>query len=191
MAWASVADTQWPKYAKVDILSRRVDSQTRLISSLVKPEERIGAYEGSVYGSDYGHNGGWLLLQEYYCSKNVSSKIEEISAKTGINSYKGNLDLVSLNDFKNYLAQNNAICVQVLHLDNAQRYGNVDKVLAYGFEVDDMAVWQPSTIKPIFVAVQSLFWIILGFVFLLLIYYKIFLYVVFGSKKKSDLNTQG
>lgn len=181
--WASVANTQWPKYVKVGMLSDRVDNQIRLIGSLVQPEEIIGVYESNVYGSDYSHNGGWLLLQEYYCSKNVSSKVEEISAKTGVNSYKGNLDLVSLSEFKNYLAQNNAICVQVLDLDNVQRYGNVKKVLSYGFEADDMAVWHPSTAKSVFGAIQSSFWVILGFAVLAIVYYKVFLYIVFGVKK--------
>lgn len=182
-AWASVANTQWPKYTKVGMLSDRTDNQIRLIGSLVQSEEKIGVYEGNVYGTDYSHNGGWLLLQEYYCSKDVASKVEEISAKTGINSYKGNLDLVSQSEFKNYLSQNNAICVQVLDLDNAQRYGSVKKALSYGFEADDMAVWQPSTAKSIFGAIQSVFWVILGFAVLLVIYYKVFLYIIFGNKK--------
>ena len=183
--WASVANTQWPKYAKVGMLSDRVDNQIRLIGSLVQSEERVGVYEGNVYGSDYSHNGGWLLLQEYYCSKDVSNKVEEISTKTGVNYYKGNLDLVSLNEFKNYLAQNNAICVQVLDLDNVQRYGNVKKALSYGFEADDMAIWQPSTIKSVFGALQSAFWVILGFAVLVVIYYKVFLYIIFGRQKNS------
>lgn len=182
-AWASVANTQWPKYSKVGTLSERVDNQIRLIGSLVQSEEKIGVYEGNVYGTDYSHNGGWLLLQEYYCSKDVANKVEEISAKTGVNSYKGNLDLVSQSEFKNYLSQNNAICVQVLDLDNAQRYGNVKKALSYGFEADDMAVWQPSTAKSIFGAIQSVFWVVLGFAVLLVIYYKVFLYIIFGNKK--------
>ncbi|MDP3769875.1 MAG: hypothetical protein Q8R40_02985 [bacterium] len=181
--WLSVANTQWPKYAKVGMLSDRVDNQIHLIGSLVQPEERIGVYEGNVHGSDYSHNGGWLLLQEYYCSKDISSKVEEISSKTGVNSYKGNLDLVSLSEFKNYLVQNNAICVQVLGLDNPQRYGNVKKVLSYGLEADDMAVWQPSTIKSVFWAFQITLWVVLGFAVLVVVYYKIFLYIIFGSKK--------
>lgn len=184
-AWASVANTQWPKYAKVGMLSDRLDDQIRLIGSLVKPEERIGVYEGNVYGSDYSHNGGWLLLQEYYCSKNVANKVEEIGAKTGVSFYKGNLDLVSLGDFKNYLSQNNAICVQVLDLDNVQRYGNVKKALSYGFEADDMAVWQPSTVKSLFGAFQSVLWVVLGFTVLLVIYYKVFLYIIFGRNKEN------
>lgn len=182
-AWISVENIQWPKYVKVGMLSDRVDNQIRLIGSLVKSEERIGVYENNVYGSYYSHNGGWLLLQEYYCSKNASSKVEEISAKTGVNSYKGNLDLVSLGDFKNYLSQNNAICVQVLDLDNVQRYGNVKKALSYGFEADDMNVWQPSTIKSIFGSFQSILWVILGFAVLVVIYYKVFLYIIFGKEK--------
>lgn len=182
-AWISIANTQWPRYSKVGMLSDRLDDQIRLIGSFIQPEERIGVYERNVYGSDYSHNGGWLLQQEYYCSKNVAGKVDEISAKTGVSFYKGNIDLVSLDDFKNYLSQNKAVCVQVLNLDNVQRYGNVKKALSYGFEADDMAVWQPSTVKSLFNALQSVFWVALGFAVLVVVYYKVFLYIVFGHKK--------
>jgi len=137
-----------------------------------------------VYGNSYNQNGGWLLRQEYYCSKNISSKVEEISAKTEINYYKGNLDLVSLSDFKNYLAQNSALCVQVLGLDNPERYGNVKKALSWGLEADDMAVWAPSTVKSVFAVLQSVFFIALGFLVILILYYKVFLYIVFGKNAK-------
>lgn len=188
-AWASMVNTQWPRYSKVGMLSDRVDNQIRLIGSLVQLEERIGVNEGNVYGSDYSHNGGWLLLQEYYCSKNVASNVDEITAKTGVNFYKGNLDLVPLNDFKDYLAQNNAICVQVLDHDNVQRYGNAKKALSYGFEAEDMAVWQPSTVKFLFSVFQSVLWVVIGFAILIVIYYKVFLYIVFGSRKITDPHT--
>jgi len=57
--------------------------------------------------------------------------------------------------------------------------------LSYGFEADDMAIWQPSTIKSAFGAVQSIFWVVLGFAVLLIIYYKVFLYIVFGKRKEN------
>ena len=188
VVWGVIADTlnsaQLPKYTKVGILSDRVDAEIRLIGNLVQPGERIGVYEGNVYGNSYNQNGGWLLRQEYYCSKNISSKVEEISAKTEINYYKGNLDLVSLSDFKNYLAQNSALCVQVLGLDNPERYGNVKKALSWGLEADDMAVWAPSTVKSVFAVLQSVFFIALGFLVILILYYKVFLYIVFGKNAK-------
>lgn len=189
LVWTSITNTQWPRYSKVGMLSDRLDDQIHLIGNLVQPEEKIGVYEGNIYGSNYSHNGDWLLQQEYYCSKNVASKVDEVSAKTGINFYKGNLDLVSSDDFKKYLSQNNAICIQVLNLTNPQRYGSVQKALSWGFEADNMAIWQPSTVKSLLSAFQSLLWVVLGFATLVVVYYKVFLYVIFGNKKTFDPHT--
>lgn len=183
VAWTSVINTQWPRYTKVELLSDRVDNAVRLIGDLIKSEERIGVHEPNVYGSLYSQNGGWLLRQEYYCSKNISSKVEEISARTGVNFYKGNLDLVSLSEFKSYLVQNDAMCISVSDLDNPELYGRAQKALSWGLFANDMAIWTPSTIKSVFWILQSVLWVVLGFAVLLIIYYQVFLYIVFGKRK--------
>jgi len=192
ISWATISnmldDAQLPKYTNVGMLSDRMDSEIRLIGSLVKPEEKIAVYEHNLYGEYNGEkfydgNGGWLVKQEYYCSKNVSEQVEKIATKTGVNYYKGNTSLVSLADFKNYLAQNKAECVQVLDLDSVEHFGSVKKALSWGFEPDRMAVWQESLVKSIFAVAQTLFFVVLGFIILLVLYYKVFLFIVFGSKK--------
>ncbi|RIL00474.1 hypothetical protein DCC77_02820 [Candidatus Uhrbacteria bacterium] len=165
-----------------------MDDKIRLIGDLVKPDEKVAVYEHNLYGtyngkSFYSGNGDWLLEQEYYCAKNISDKVEEISAKTGVNYYKGNLNLVQLNEFKKYLSQNKAQCVQVLELDSFERYGNVKKALSWGLEADDMAVWKVSIIKTVLSVLQQIFFIVLGFLVVMVIYYKIILYIIFGSKK--------
>jgi hypothetical protein len=133
-----------PTYIKVGMLSDRMDSEIRLIGDLVKPGEKIAVFEHNLYEtangeSLYEKNGGFLLKQEYYCSKNISSQVEEISKKTGVFYYKGDYNLISLEDFKKYLLQNNANCVEVLDLE---RSGDTKKVLSWGLEADDMAIWK-------------------------------------------------
>ena len=193
MGWATISnmldDAQLPKYEKVGMLTDRMDLEIRLIGSLVKPEEKIAVYEHNLYGeyngkTFYDENGGWLVKQEYYCSKNVSDQIEKITAKTGVSYYKGNNGLVSLADFKSYLAQNKAKCVEVLNLDSVEHFGNVKKALSWGFvNLDGMAVWQESLWKSIFAVEQTLLFVVLGFIVLLVLYYKVFLFIVFGSNK--------
>ena len=189
--YSMLDDAQLPKYTKVGMLSDRMGSEISLIGDLVKPEEKIAVYEHNLYGtyngeSLYSGNGGWLLKQEYYCSKNIIDQVEEISAKTGVNYYKGNFDLIPLSDFKNYLAQNNANCIEVLDLDSVEHFGNVKKALDWGLEANNMAVWRESLIKSIFAVLQTVFFIALGFSILLVLYYKVFLYIVFGRKKTDD-----
>lgn len=181
-------DAQLPKYTNVGMLSDRMTSDIRLIGDLVKDNEKIAVYEHNLYGtyqgkSFYDGNGGWLLKQQYYCSKNISDQVEKITAITGINHYGGGTPLSSLSDFKNYLKKNNATCVLVSNLDPDEYIGNVKKLLNWGFEADDMAVWKESLVKSIFAVLQSIFFIILGFFILMVLYYKVFLYIIFGSKK--------
>jgi len=76
---------------------------------LAKPEEKIAVYEHNLYGvnkgetihDEYGNyfykgqsfyslGGDFLLKQKYYCAKNISAHVEEISQITGVFYYKGN-----------------------------------------------------------------------------------------------------
>lgn len=170
------------------MLSDRMDDSVRLIEDLVRSDEKIAVYEHNLYGSYkgktfYSGNGGWLLNQGYYCAKNISDKIEEISAKTGVTHYKGDINLVPLSGFKKYLLQENAHCVHVLELDSFEHYGNVKKALSWGLEVDDMSIWRVSIVKTTLSVLGQIFFITLGFLVVVVIYYKIIIYIVFGSRK--------
>jgi len=64
-------------------------------------------------------------------------------------------------------------------LDNSE----TRKKLMWGLEADDMVVWKVSIVKTIFSILQQIFFIVLGFLVVIVIYYKIILYIIFGSKK--------
>jgi len=184
---SSVDDAQFPKYSKVGMLSERMDDKIRLIGDLVKPDEKIAVYEHNLYGSYngesfYSKNGGWLSKQEYYCSKNISDNLEEVVAKTGINFFNNSTGFIQLNEFAKYLSQNKANCVSV-NSYNALDSSETRKKLMWGLEADDMAVWKVSIAKSIFSILQQIFFIVLGFLIVMVIYYKIVLYIIFGSKK--------
>jgi hypothetical protein len=200
-----VNDNQLPKYRKVGMLSDRMTNNVQLIGNLVKPNEKIAVYEHNLYGSYLGNNfydgnGGWLLNQQYYCAKNLPEKIEEVATKTGVSHYKGNTDLISASDFKNYLITTNAQCIEVLDLispavspsnpfadlipsDSQNRWGNVKQALSWGLEADDMAVWQMSVLKTIFAVLLPVLFTTIGFALLLVVYYKVFLFIVFGKSQ--------
>lgn len=181
-----VSDNQLPKYRKVGMLSDRMTNNMQLIGNLVKPNEKIGVYESNLYGSYLGKNfydgnGGWLLKQEYYCANNISDHVEEISQITGVKNYKGNSELVSLDEFRSYLAKQNAECIENLKLDKVNFLGNIRNTLSWGLEADDMAVWQMSVLKTIFAVLLPILFTAMGFVLLLVVYYKVFLFIVFGK----------
>lgn len=191
---------EFPRYKKVELLSDRMDLELRLLSDLVKPEEKIAVYEHNLYGY-YGGKlfydawGGWLLKQKIYCSKNIASHIEEIemiekpgliekiTKKTDINyEYRGNLGLVSLQDFKTYLSENNAHCIEVIDLFDLEN----SKALSWALEAENEIVWEKSIIKSILYLLTGISIVIIGFFILVILYYKVFLYIVFGRQKPYD-----
>jgi hypothetical protein len=183
-------NNQLPKYKKVGMLSDRMTSNVQLIGNLVKPNEKIAVYEHNLYGSYLGKNfydgnGGWLLKQEYYCAKDISSHTEEISKITGVNNYKGNSKLVSLSEFKSYLVKQGADCIENLKLDPINFLGNIRNTLTWGLEADEMAVWQVSVLKTIFAILLPILFTATSFVLLFVIYYKVFLFIVFGKYQKT------
>lgn len=181
--------TEIPKYKKVGMLTDRIDGEIRRIESLVDREEKIAVYEHNLYEningvSTYDRNGGWLLKQDYYCTTNIGAKVKEISDITEVYYYKGNLKLVPLNEFVEYLENNNALCIHVLDLHSQENFGDVEKALAWGFEAEDMGIYRESIIKSIGSIAVTFFYTTLSFLALLIIYYKVFLFVVFGTRKK-------
>lgn len=132
----------FPKYLRVGTLAERLTGEPTLIRDIVNKDERIAQNEHMLNDDIYDKEGGALLTMEYYCSFNISSKVEAISEKTGVTYYKGNLELVSLEDFKHYLDTKYAICIEVLPLNNPQMYGDVKKALSWGLEADDMIIYK-------------------------------------------------
>lgn len=192
-----VDDYQLPKYKKVDMLSDRMTNKVQLIGNLVESSEKIAVYEHNLYGSYlgdnfYDKNGGWLLEQQYYCANNISDHIEEISQITGVRNYKGNSELVSLDEFRLYLRRQADGCVERLKLNPVKSFADFSNpanyTLVWGLGADSMAVWQISILKTVFAVLLPILFTTIGFALLLVIYYKIFLFIVFG-RKNTDLHT--
>jgi hypothetical protein len=184
---SAIADNQLPRYTKVGMLSDRMDSEVRLIGDLIEPGEKIAVYEDNLYGAYngkklYDGNGGWLLKQEYYCSRNVSDQVEKIATETGSAYFCGNMCFVSGEDFKTYLKQNKVSCISVNNynpIDNSE----TRKKLMWGLEADNMAVWKVSLLSSIVYVLQMVLSVTVAFLLIVVVYYKIFIYVIYGKRR--------
>lgn len=196
-----VNDNQLPKYRKIGMLSERMTDRVQLIGSLVKPNEKIAIYEHNLYGSNKGETvhdgygnyfhhdqsfyslrGGLMLQQSYYCSDNVWNNVEEISELTGIYTYKDNLEPTTLNGFKEQLMRAKAHCVMIWDTTSFKNFNNA-KALDWALEAENMAIWQVSALKTIFGVLVPVLFIVIGFALLLVVYYKVFLFMVFGKSQ--------
>lgn len=174
-----VWDTPLPKYNSIGYLNDRMSSNLQLLPELIGSNEKVGVYENNLHGDSYEKNEGWLLRQpNIYCSDNIANNIENISGKTGVEVYKGNgpSEYISLEEFKNYLLKQNAKCVSVNVI-------NGTKVISWEvFVGNDLKVWEQSFFASFVYILKESLLVILSFIVLLVIYYKIFLYIIFGKK---------
>ena len=179
----SVWNTPLPKYGVVESLQNRMTTEIKLLPELITSTEKIGQYENNLHGDWYDKNEGWALRQpDIYCSRNIAQHIDEVSAKTGISLYKGNgaTELLPLADFKNYLTSQRASCVYATSIDDDT------KVIGYAWFIgNDLQVWRESTFASAFYILKESLFIIPFFLVVIVLYYKIFLYVIFGKKKEN------
>lgn len=173
-------------YKQTGHLNIRFDSQLKHISSHVYSGEKIGLSEYEVSSNyTYSKNGGWLLDQPYFCANDVYKYVKEMSEESGVNYYKGDLNLVSEQEFVNYLRSVDAKCIQVLDMNNKNLYGSVNKALSWGLEAEGMKIFKESDIW-YWINFAKLILIQVFIYGLIVIFYKkIFLYIVLGNQKKS------
>jgi hypothetical protein len=180
----SVWNTPLPKYGMVESLQNRMTTELKLLPELITSKEKIGQYENNLYGDWYEKNEGWVLRQpDVYCSRNIAQHIEGVSAKTGIALYKGNgaTELLSLADFKKYLTDQRANCVYATSIDDNT------KVIGYAWFIDnDLRVWRESSFASALYILKGSLLITIPFLLLVVLYYKVFLFIVFGNNKKNS-----
>lgn len=171
-------DNQYPKYKNIDTFENRLADDVKLINELVFSWEKIAQYEHNLYWSFegenlYDKNGWWLLEQKYYCAKNVFNHLEDISKKTWISTFEGDYkEIVTLWQFRNYLEEMNADCVEVRGYN-----------LGWGLFTDKMVIWKISYLKTVFSIVETIFFVNLLFMVTVIFYYKIFIYIIFWGIK--------
>lgn len=178
----SVWNTPLPKFKDVGYLRDRMSANLQLLPDLINSGEKIGEYENNLHGDWYDKNEGWALAQpDVYCSKNITNHIEEISKKTKVASYKGNgpTELLALDAFKNYLNNQKADCVYLTSIDDST------KVIGWAWFIgDDMKVWNESTFASAVYILKGSLITTLPFLLIIILYYKVLLYIVFGNIKE-------
>ncbi len=196
--YVTVDNNQVLKYKSLGNLEDRMSTDLKKIRDLVNQGERIGENENRVNDNLYYKNGGFLLDQEIFCATNITDHIDEFANIHKTEHFKGNDALlfasskVSAEEFKRYLRSEGANCIEIGNVNeytdrNRVWYG-VDKVVQRAIFVDDMNVYEidksKNSINRIFN--PAYLGIIILYLFILILYYKVILYIVFGNYKKYE-----
>jgi len=178
---------QWQKVAT---LSERITFEIKPISAFVKVGEKIGENDRTYVLNDQPdeyYNG---ILNDVYCSNELSSNYEKIRSNRNINElYIRSLygrNKVPAEVFSNYIKQNEIKCL----IADAYSYGDTARVTFLEPDKSYQENWsffERSTFKTVLYFLEMIS-LVLAFSFLLfvgclVIYYKIFLYIVFGKKE--------
>jgi len=169
-----VDNSDLPRYKKIDTFKNRLNEEVRIIWEIVKNNEKIAQYEHNLYWSYegknwYDRNGWYLLQQKYYCAKNISEHVDEVSKRTWIYTYEADYrKIVEIEEFKKYLHDMDAECVSL-----------EENHFSWWLFTDKMNIWGVSYLKTAGSLLLTLFSVGCFGLFVLIIYYKIFIYIIF------------
>ena len=172
-------------YKKISLFSERVNENLVPLKDVVSDLERIGSTKNSVVGSHYDGWGGYVLSKEHtYCATNIYDQIDAVSHITGVYHYKGDKDLVSLNEFKEYLIDEDAFCITSVEFGGyTLDYYGVPKALGREWFIDNNTyIWAEGRLIPYKLILMYLVEFFAIFFIVLLLYYKVFLYIAFGRR---------
>jgi hypothetical protein len=172
-----------PQWKVVGSVDERITTEVKQISDLKKTGERVEEKDRS-YALNSSEDDP--LYEDFYCSTDLENKISEIQSKSGItNLYLARKD-VSAETFANYIRTNNIKCL----IPDA--YTNSDGTKLRFLEPlgpnplygEDLVFYEKSSLLTAWYLLQMFLLVIAVFVGIAIIYYKVFLYVVFGKRRE-------
>lgn len=182
------------RYEKIESLNERIPNNLITIAELKKPGEVLSSYEPSPPNYNGDSFSSAIDPKEFYCSNNLADNIELLMNKTGIKTlfirdiYGTNN--VSLEVFSNYIKENNIKCLWTdsINVDYEKIYFLGPSTFFESDEYDNYYFYKISTSKTVMTVVSnlllsSLIVIVLSFL-IILIYNKVFLYIIYGKEKK-------
>ncbi len=181
-----------PQWGVSGTLDERITSEVKQIKQMVRTGERIGEGRDVSYNSqDLNLSKEASFYGEMYCSSNLVNKIEEVQSRSGINLLyiRGVYDRnnVPIETFLNYIEENNIKCL----IPDAYTFSDGVRIRFLEPFGKDATLWVPegiffyekSNLLTALYILKIFFQIIAIFAGIAILYYKVLLFIVFGSKK--------
>ncbi|MDO8451531.1 MAG: hypothetical protein Q7S76_01545 [bacterium] len=171
-----------PQWKVVETLDARLTIEVHQIRDLKKAGEKVEERDRS-YALNSGDDS---LYDDFYCSIDLESKVSDIQTKSGISNLYLKRETTTLGTFTNYVRENDIKCL----IPDAYTYSDNTRVTfleplgpnpLYG---KDLVFYEKSGFLTVFYILQMLALIIAIFAGIAVMYYKLFLYIIFGSAKK-------
>lgn len=186
---------QTQQWEKAGSLSERITSEIKPINALIKSGEKIGENDRTYVLNDQPDEYYKGTLNDVYCSTELSSNYEKVKISR-------NIDVLFIRDlydknevppdlFSKYIKQNNIQCLIIdaytIYTPNGQANGKLTFLEPDKTYQENWSFYEKSSAKTnlyfleMILSVLAISFIIFGVI--AVFYYKIIIYIIFGSKK--------
>ena len=184
------------RWERTSTLNERIDTQLSSVEELLQKDEKISdsdsPYVLNIKDLPYDS----FVLDNVYCSNRIDDQIEMLMMNKGIDQLLirevyGRYENIPLDDFKRYLKNNKINCVTTDSYTSFDPSGSATRKLRF-LEPDEKfqneyAFYKPSTSQTILYLLGTSLLMLLAygaiFGMIIVIYYKVLLYIVFGNQK--------
>lgn len=187
-----------PQYEIVNSVNDRITTEVNQIRELKKPNEIVEELYDRP-GASYHLNvpTDKSLYDDIYCSNDLESKVTDVQNKSGISTLYirdvyGRND-VPIETFTDYIKKNNIKCLlpnaYTRYDVNRQEDGKLRFLEPIGSDSlfsKDLVFYKKSDFLTVLYVLKISLLVIAGFITTVVLYYKVLLYVIFGSKKNDN-----
>ena len=172
-----------PQWKEVGSVDERITVNVKQIHELKKMNERV-----EERGLSFRLNSGTNDLQDnLYCSNDLENRVGDIQNKSGVNTlyirHIYDRNSVPIETFIKYIKDNNTKCLiaDAYTYSAAVRQEFLEPVRLSSYK--NLVFYKKSTLFTLFFIVKQLLTYFAIFAGIVIVYYKIILYIIFGSKK--------
>jgi len=168
----------------IDSVENRLTSEVKQIRDLKKYGEQVEEKNRSYAISPEDE----LLYDDFYCSTELENKIQDIQDKSGITNLYLSRKNTSIENFTKYIRDYDIVCL----IPDAYTYSDNTKIrfleplgpnILYG---KDLVFFKESVLLTGLYITKVFLYVIAVFAVIAVVYYKVFLFIIFGNKKKDN-----
>lgn len=187
-----------PQYEIVNSVNDRITTEVKQIRELKKPNEIVEElYDRPDASYHLNVPTDKSLYDDIYCSDDLENKVADVKNKSGISTlyirdvYGQNE--VPIETFTNYIKKNKLKCLlpdtYTRYNDNGQEVEKLrflEPIEPGSLFYKDLVFYKKSNLLTVLYVLKISLLVVTGFIAVVVLYYKVFLFVIFGSKKTDN-----
>ncbi|MFH1536677.1 MAG: hypothetical protein ABID45_01670 [Patescibacteria group bacterium] len=180
-----------PQWKVVNSVEERITPAVKQIRELKTSNERVEELDRSYALNSQKDDS---LYDDIYCSSDLENRIVDVQNKSGISTlyirdiYQGNN--VPIETFANYIKENNINCLipdaYTRYDSNGRENGKLrflEPIAPDSLFYKNLVFYEKSDFLTALYTLKMFLLVIAIFTVIIVLYYKVFLYIIFGSKK--------